>query len=94
MVYGMVWRTSHGVCYGLAKYAMVCGKASMYIVYKGMTQVEGLLNVCFVHTYISCSLWAGIVDREIVNLYITVLGQISRHSQLLCAKRRPSFCDS
>ena len=36
--------------------------------YRTRSQVEGILHACSVHTYSSCSLWAGIVNREIVNL--------------------------
>ena len=32
--------------------------------YQTRSQVEGLLNACFVHTYSSCSLWTGIVDKR------------------------------
>ena len=42
--------------------------------YGTRSQVEGLLHACSVLTYSFCSLWTGIVDREIVNLLITVLG--------------------
>ena len=36
--------------------------------YRTHSQVEGFLHACSVHTYSACSLWAGIVDREIVNV--------------------------
>ena len=36
--------------------------------YKTRSQVEGLLHECKVHTFSPCSLWAGIVNTEIVNL--------------------------
>ena len=32
--------------------------------YRTSSQVDGLLHACSVHTYSSCSLWAGIVDRD------------------------------
>ena len=36
--------------------------------YRTCSHVDGLLHACSVHTYSSCSLRAGIVDKEIVNL--------------------------
>ena len=36
--------------------------------YRTRSQVEGLFHVCSIHMYSSCSLWPGIVNREILNL--------------------------
>ena len=86
MVYGMAWRTSDGIWYGLPMYVMVSGKAnamgfSPVHMWSGRCQLEvlftfsgpfhkyrGTLHACSVHTYSSCSLLAGIVNIEIVNL--------------------------
>ena len=62
IVYGVAWWTRNDVWYGLAAMAWYM---LWYMVWLG--------RHCMVYG-MACSLWAGIVDREIVNLYITVLG--------------------
>ena len=61
MVYGMAWR---GMSWYVENIEITCFKALPW----ARSQVEGLLQACTVVTYSSCSLWAGIVNRELVNL--------------------------
>ena len=59
--------------------------------YRTHSRIEGPSHACSFHMHSSWSLWAVTVNWEIMNIYITVLGYKSRQSQLLCAKRTPSF---
>ena len=90
MVYGMDWRgmswyvERHSItCFKALPWAVPRSHVAMEWPmavggpvhrYRTRSKVESLLRACSVHTYSSCSLWTGIVDREIVNLQITVLG--------------------
>ena len=77
MIYGMVWRgmswyvERHSItCFKALPWAIVpftvewpMSAGGPVHTYRTRSQVEGLLHACFVHTYSSCSLWAGIVNR-------------------------------
>ena len=80
MVYGMAWR---GMSRYVERHSITCFKALPWTIvpftrgvtisvgglvqYRTCSQVEGILHVFSVHSY-SCSLWAGIVNRAILNL--------------------------
>ena len=80
MVYGMAWRGlswyvagrvlyAFRHCHGLQSHSHMERPMSGWgLRYRTCSQVEGLLHACSNHMYSSCSLWTGIVDREIVNL--------------------------
>ena len=82
MLYGMSWRgmswyvERHSItCFKALIWAiarshvewLMSGGGPVYM-YLTRSQVEGLLHARSIHTYSSSSLWAGIVDRVIVNL--------------------------
>ena len=70
MVNGMAWQPRHWVLhsiwYGLAGMAWYMSVGGSVDTYRTRSQVEGLLLACSAHTYSSCSLWAGIVNRDTV----------------------------
>ena len=73
MSWFIVWLGGHGMVYSMAwRACRYMVRPSGHCIWYGLahSQVEGLLPACSVHMYMysSCSLWAAIVNRQIVNL--------------------------